>query len=183
MDTIRFRCWRPFSRPPSPHSPDRLLIRLSILLPGLLLLPAVSARPQPTDSAKYSAPAPGEPLCTLDIHVEGFRNDIGDAGGAVYASPAGWPEDTAKSIVHGGFPIQGDQSTETFKIPPGRYGVVVIHDENSNEKLDRNIFGVPKEGFGFANNPKIELSAPSFQTASVTVGCPVTRIAIRLIYK
>jgi uncharacterized protein (DUF2141 family) len=68
-------------------------------------------------------------------------------------------------------------------VPPGRYGVVVIHDENSNMKLDRNFFGIPKEGFGFANNPRVVLSAPSFQAGSVAVKFPTTEIAIRLIYK
>jgi uncharacterized protein (DUF2141 family) len=50
-------------------------------------------------------------------------------------------------------------------------------------KLDRNFFGVPKEGFGFSNNPRVVVSAPSFQAASVAVRCPSTQVDIRLIYK
>lgn len=149
----------------------------------LAMLLAVAAGAQHDTSGKYEDPVPGKPLCALRIHVTGFRNDHGLAGGAVYASPAGWPEDTSKAVVHGGFPISGDQATEVFKIPPGQYGVVAIHDENSNHKLDRNFLDVPKEGFGFANNPRVLLSAPPFQAARVTVGCPVTEIQIRLIYK
>jgi uncharacterized protein (DUF2141 family) len=68
-------------------------------------------------------------------------------------------------------------------VPPGDYGVVVIHDENMNQKLDRNLFGIPKEGFGFANNPKVRLSAPAFQAAKLHVACPVTNTTIHLIYK
>jgi uncharacterized protein (DUF2141 family) len=85
--------------------------------------------------------------------------------------------------VQGGFAIAGRQATETFQVPPGRYGIVVIHDENENQKLDRNFFGIPKEGFGFSNNPRIFFSAPSWQAASTTITCPVTRVEIRLIYK
>lgn len=134
-------------------------------------------------SGHYSAPKAGEPLCTLKIHVTGFRSEKGLAGGAVYRSPDGWPEDTKKSVVHGGFPIEGRQATEIFRVPPGRYAVVAIHDANENHKLDRNFFGIPKEGFGFANNPRVLLSAPSFQAAAVNVSCPVTEIGVKLIYK
>lgn len=119
----------------------------------------------------------------LRIHVTGFRNDKGKAGGVIFASPAGWPEDRSKAVADGGFDIHNRQATEEFKVPPGRYGVAVIHDENANQKLDRNFLGIPKEGFGFANNPRVLLSAPSFQAASTQVGCPVTEIQIRLIYK
>lgn len=158
------------------------LSRLAAMLVTFFLL-TITAWPQDDDVARYSAPAPGKPLCALTIHVTGFRNSRGSAGGIVFASPSGWPEDKSKAVVHGGFPIDGAQATEVFHLPPGRYGVAVIHDENSNHKLDRNILGIPKEGFGFANNPRVLLTAPPFETAGVNVGCPATQIDIRLIYK
>jgi uncharacterized protein (DUF2141 family) len=138
---------------------------------------------QQEDTARYTASAPGKPLCSLQIHVTGFRNEKGHAGGTVFSSSDGWPEATAKAVVHGGFPIEGHQATEIFQVPAGKYGVAVIHDENSNHKLDRNFLGIPKEGFGFANNPKVLLTPPSFETAAVQVSCPVTQIEVRLIYK
>jgi uncharacterized protein (DUF2141 family) len=122
--------------------------------------------------------------CTLVIHATGFRNQKGVAGGTVFTSPNGWPEDNDKSYAHGQFPITGDHATLTFgHLPPGRYAVAVLHDENMNHKLDRNFLHVPKEGFGFANNPRVGLSAPKWEDAAVNVTCPVTEINIRLIYK
>lgn len=53
----------------------------------------LSASPQRDPRGVYSAPADGQPLCTLQIHVTGFRNNEGTAGGVVFASSAGWPED------------------------------------------------------------------------------------------
>jgi uncharacterized protein (DUF2141 family) len=139
---------------------------------------------QQEDTPRYSAAAAnGQPLCTLRIHVTGFRNNKGDAGGTVFASADGWPEQNSKSVVHGPFLIANQQATEEFHLPAGKYAVAVIHDENMNHKLDRNFLGIPKEGFGFANNPKVALSAPSFETAATQVSCPVTEIEIRLIYK
>lgn len=149
---------------------------------GLLLF-AFSAGAQRDEAGSYSAPPNGHPLCTLKIHVTGFRNEKGRAGGTVFATPRGWPEDTTKAVVHGGFPIKNGEVTETFQIPAGTYAIAVIHDENGNHKLDRNLLGIPKEGFGFANNPRVLMSAPSFRTASTRVSCPETRLDIRLIYK
>ena len=51
-------------------------------------------------------------------------------------------------------------------IPPGTYALAVIHDENMNGKLDTNWLGIPKEGYGFSNDAKALLSAPSFSAAS-----------------
>lgn len=132
-----------------------------------------------------SPAAAGSQNCILRIHVDGFRNTRGNLGTVVFKSPAGWPEDLSKSFRHGPAPI--DKATRTavaeWHLPPGTYGVAAIHDENSNHKLDRNIFGIPKEGFGFANNPRVGLSAPPFSAALVHVACPATDITIHLIYK
>lgn len=125
----------------------------------------------------------GSGPCTLLIHVAGFRNTKGRVGGTVFTSPNGWPEDNKKSFAHAAFPIDGNHATLTFHLPAGRYAVAVLHDENSNRKLDRNFLGIPKEGFGFANNPRVALKAPDWQAAAVNVACPATEIDIRLIYK
>lgn len=148
---------------------------LKRVLLGLLLSAALPVCAQSASSG-----------CELRIHVDGFRNTRGNLGTAIFAQPAGWPEDMSRAYRHGPAPI--DPATRTAvavwkDLPQGDYAVVAIHDENSNHKLDRNIFGIPKEGFGFANNPRVVLSAPSFQTARVHVACPATDITIHLQYK
>jgi uncharacterized protein (DUF2141 family) len=141
-----------------------------------------------TDSTQPgSAPPDTAPQsCTLRIHVDGFRNARGNLGTILFRSADGWPEDKDKSFRHGPAPIDKTTSTAVAvwpDLPPGDYGVAVIHDENSNARLDRNLIGVPKEGFGFANNPHVGLSAPPFQKAIVHVTCPSTDTAIHLQYK
>lgn len=153
---------------------------LPVVLAALLLPSSVS--PQATPGA--DAPPPDPNGCTLVVHVTGFRNQKGDAGGVIFASPDGWPENNEKAYQHGPFPITGDHATVTFEhVKPGHYAVAVIHDENMNHKLDRNFLGIPKEGFGFANNPRVAFSAPSWAAAAIDVGCPTTSTDIRLIYK
>lgn len=133
--------------------------------------------------AQQPSPSGG---CTLRIHVDGFRNTRGNLGTILFTSPDGWPEDKTKALHDGPAPI--DRATRTAVavwpgLSAGDYAVAAIHDENSNRKLDRNLIGVPKEGFGFANNPHVGLSAPPFAQALTHVSCPATDITIHLQYK
>jgi uncharacterized protein (DUF2141 family) len=121
--------------------------------------------------------------CKLIVHIDGFRNQKGNAGLTVFASPDGWPENNDKAFMHSGHAFTGDKATTELQLPPGRYAIAALHDENSNHKLDKNMMGWPKEGFGFSNNPKVNLSAPSFDKAAMQVTCPITEITIHLIYK
>jgi uncharacterized protein (DUF2141 family) len=130
-----------------------------------------------------SAQSPTAQSCTLLVHIDGFRNQKGDAGVTVFTSPDGWPENNSKAHTHSGHPFSGNNTTVEVQLPAGRYAIAVLHDENSNHKLDRNMIGWPKEGFGFSNNPKVGLTPPSFDTAAMQVRCPVTETTVHLIYK
>jgi uncharacterized protein (DUF2141 family) len=132
------------------------------------------------------ASAAASSACTLRIHVDGLRNSKGVVGSVIFKSPDGWPEDTTRSFRHGPTPIPARERQVVVvwnNLPPGDYGVAAIHDENSNARLDRNFIGIPKEGFGFANNPHVGLSAPPFAAAVVHVQCPSTETSIHLQYK
>ena len=138
-----------------------------------------------TQAQNPSVPDPSSG-CTLRIQVDGLRNSNGVVGSTIFKAPDGWPEDNSKSFRHGPTPIApGErQATAVWEhMPPGDYAVAAIHDENRNARLDRNFIGIPKEGFGFANNPHVGLSAPPFAAALVHVQCPVTETAIHLQYK
>jgi uncharacterized protein (DUF2141 family) len=124
--------------------------------------------------------------CTLRIHVDGLRNSNGVVGSVLYQSADGWPDDPAKAFRRGPTDIPSGRREATViweHLPRGEFGVAVIHDENRNAKLDRNFFGIPKEGFGFANNPHVALGPPSFDKAIVHMKCPVTEVAIHMQYK
>lgn len=50
----------------------------------------------------------------------------------------------------------------------GTYAISLVHDENSNAKMDMRLF-LPREGFGFSRNPAIGMGAPKFGSASFAV--------------
>ncbi|MCU0325748.1 MAG: DUF2141 domain-containing protein [Spirosomaceae bacterium] len=58
---------------------------------------------------------------------------------------------------------QKEISVDFKNIPEGKYAIAVFLDENDNYKLDRNIFGVPKEKYGFSNNVLPALRPATFE--------------------
>ena len=104
------------------------------------------------------------------IHVKilSIRNSTGAVACALFESPAGFPTEflhSATNIMM--IKIKDTQARCDFEnIPPGRYALAVIHDENMNGKLDTNRLGIPTEGYGFSNDAKALMSAPSFDAAS-----------------
>ena len=63
-----------------------------------------------------------------------------------------------------------DAARIVFKnVAAGTYAVAIVHDENSNNKMDLRIF-IPREGFAFSRNPKIGVGPPKFSSASFAVG-------------
>jgi len=54
-------------------------------------------------------------------------------------------------------------------VSAGSYAVSTFHDKNSDEQLNTNFIGIPKEPFGFSNNPTILFGPPSFEKCLVDV--------------
>lgn len=76
----------------------------------------------------------------------------------------------------------GDVKVIFDNVPAGTYAVSVIHDENENGELDSGLFGIPKEGFGFANDAMGTFGPPSFEKASINIGNKGEIISIAMKY-
>jgi uncharacterized protein (DUF2141 family) len=87
---------------------------------------------------------------------------------ALFESPDGFPVEYLRFATNiTAIKVRDKQARCDFQdIAPGRYALVIAHDENMNGKLDTNWLGVPTEGYGFSNDVKVWLSAPSFSAAS-----------------
>lgn len=48
-------------------------------------------------------------------------------------------------------------------LKPGAYAITIYHDANENGKLDTNFIGLPKERYGFSNNPSTMFGPPSYK--------------------
>ena len=65
---------------------------------------------------------------------------------------------------------------------PGTYAVALYHDENGNKKFDRNLIGIPTEGFGFSNNPGIAFGPPDHAEAAFDIGNDPVELQIKVRY-
>lgn len=74
----------------------------------------------------------------------------------------------------------GTVTTVTFDgVPAGRYALMVIHDENGNGTLDTNLVGMPVEGYGFSNNPRV-MRKPTFEEAAFDVGADALALDVSI---
>jgi len=108
-------------------------------------------------------PCPG-----IHVKILNIRNSTGTVACALFESPDGFPIEYLRSATNiMVIKIRKTQARCDFEdIPPGTYALAVIHDENMDGKLDTNWLGVPTEGYGFSNDAKASLGAPSFSAAS-----------------
>ncbi|WP_077919567.1 DUF2141 domain-containing protein [Spirosoma sp. 209] len=66
-------------------------------------------------------------------------------------------------------------------IPKGEYAVRLYQDVNGDGVANTGMFGMPKEPFGFSNNPSVSFGPPSFQKAKFAVGDAPVALVVRLI--
>jgi uncharacterized protein (DUF2141 family) len=125
-------------------------------------------------------------LCCISAHaaelivrVDGIRAQTGLLRVALVDGPQGW-DGTAAPVKADGAPPRGDAATFVFKdLAPGTYAVMISHDENGNGKLDSNFIGMPTEGYGFSNNPKV-MRKPTWEEARFELAADPTSIDVAL---
>jgi uncharacterized protein (DUF2141 family) len=106
---------------------------------------------------------------SLTITVNGFSSNEGKASIAIYRVSDDFPGEKTQfkgKIVA----IENKKAIVIFEnLPKAKYAAAVYHDKNKNGILDKNMFGVPAEKYGFSNNAREMFSAPSFESASVNL--------------
>jgi uncharacterized protein (DUF2141 family) len=73
-----------------------------------------------------------------------------------------------KAIYRDKINVNGQKELSVvFKnIPKGKYAIAVFLDENDNYKLDKNMFGIPKEKYGFSNNVLPSMRPATFEESA-----------------
>lgn len=102
----------------------------------------------------------------LEVVVKGIKNTKGNIRVGIFKDEKSFLKEARFGKV---VKAQKDEIKVVFELPTGKYAVSVIHDENENDELDSGLFGIPKEGFGFANDAMGTLGPPSFEKASIII--------------
>lgn len=77
--------------------------------------------------------------------------------------------------------VSSGRSIKIDRLAPGTYYLMVLHDENANGKMD-TFLGVPKEGFGFSNNPGLRAGPPRAHHVRFTVSQGDSEQRVKLRY-
>jgi uncharacterized protein (DUF2141 family) len=124
------------------------------------------------------------PQTTVRAEFSDVRNAQGAVACLLFNTDEGFPEavDKAYRVVRA--PIsEGRAVCEFQKVTAGTYAVMAMHDENGNGKMDKNLLGIPIEGYTASNNVRHALLPPSFQEASFNAPSGVvTTIHIHMRY-
>lgn len=137
----------------------------------------------PTFCAPAEAQATG--AATLTVHVTGARNAKGQIRAALFQGAKGFPGDASQAIETQAADIdpQSLSAQIVFKgLHDGVYAVSIFHDENRNQKLDKNLLGIPREGYGASNNPKKKMGPPNFEETKFQLSGQAQSLEIKLIY-
>lgn len=115
---------------------------------------------------------------SLSVDIQNVRKKQGAVYIALFEPGKSFPE--GKPMEGKKIDVTSGSVKTTFTVEPGDYAIAVYHDENGNGKMDKRIFGIPKEPYGFSNNFKPVMSAPKFSDCRFSVGDGGRSISIQL---
>ncbi|AAM72450.1 MAG TPA: DUF2141 domain-containing protein [Chlorobaculum sp.] len=98
----------------------------------------------------------------IEVLIDNVRSTDGIVDVALFSTKKGFPDKSALAIEGRSIPAEKCCKVIFENVPYGAYAISVLHDENGNGKMDKGLFGIPKEGFGTSNNPEIKMGPPSF---------------------
>lgn len=103
---------------------------------------------------------------SLTVIVTNIRSDNGNIRVHLYdiSNQESFPNQSEKANHLKVANIRDGKATVTFdNLRPSTYAFTVHHDENANVKMDRNLLGLPTEGWALSNDVKPLVKLPSFR--------------------
>jgi uncharacterized protein (DUF2141 family) len=121
----------------------------------------------------------GQDQALLRVKILGLRSSRGLVKVGLYRSEESY-KTRRGSFRKAELPIARQGSEWVLEgLPPGEYALMFYHDENGNRRLDKNLFGIPVEAFGFSNNARPRLGPPSYEQIKFEVGSGEQTIEVR----
>ena len=115
--------------------------------------------------------------------ISNLKNDKGVCRACLFNTPASFNGETGQPFQCNAVTVKNKSAQVVFNnVPPGSYALFVFHDANSNNKIDKNFFGIPKEGYGASKNKLPFAGAPAFSENKFDIDNKTTvrlRIKIR----
>ena len=106
----------------------------------------------------------------VKVTITGIENTDGNVEIGIYNNKESFPVYGKEMQGAKVKPIKIGELNYSFEnLPDGTYAIAVWHDENDNQKMDKNLFGAPKENYGFSKNIFGTFGPPDFEEVSFKV--------------
>jgi len=105
-------------------------------------------------------------LSKIIINLNGIKNAKGKINSALYNSSSSFNNPSQSYKKYSLNAVSGNLVITLDSIPSGTYAFGLYHDENGNNEIDKNLLGIPPEGFAFSNNAMGAFGPPSFQPSN-----------------
>lgn len=117
------------------------------------------------------------------VTISNIRSTTGKVNVSLFSTATGFPSSPEKAVAIRSLAIPNNQVMLRFdNVPFGTYAVACHHDESGNGKMDTNLLGIPKEGYGASNNAVGKFSAPKFGEAKFPFDGAVLSVNIKMFY-
>ena len=105
----------------------------------------------------------------IDLTLTGFSNDQGMARIVLMEGIEGYTSERPVTLT-ASVPVNDGIATWSGEVPTGTYAIIAHHDRNANDELDRPVFQLPLEPYGYSNGAWTSLGLPAFEDIAFEVG-------------
>ncbi|OSZ79751.1 hypothetical protein CAP36_00350 [Chitinophagaceae bacterium IBVUCB2] len=103
----------------------------------------------------------------IKVNITNLRSNKGHVLISLFKDGEGYPDKPEKAFKKAKLAIINKNATLLFEgLPAGTYAIAILHDENDDAKMNTNMLGLPKEGYGFSNNVMGAFGPPAYNKAS-----------------
>ena len=109
-------------------------------------------------------PVAAEDTHELTVDLSNPRNKTGQMCVALFRDARGYPDKSEEAVARQCIPMSS--LPWRVKVPAGTYAAAVFHDEDGDGVISKRFLGMPKEGYGFSNDPSAYFGPPTWEKAS-----------------
>ena len=103
----------------------------------------------------------------IKVNITNLKSNKGFVLVSLFKEGVGYPDKPEKAFRKAKLSITANNAAVIFSsLPAGSYAIAILHDENDDQKMNKNILGIPREGYGFSNNATAAFGPPRYSKAS-----------------
>ncbi len=139
-----------------------------------------SAPAAPADNILKATPAKNMKQ-QLTLTIDNLASGTAEVRVGAYGPKNKFP-DPNDQLKEYRFKPKGKKLTATISdLPYGVYALAIYQDVNGDGKIDKNLIGIPTEGYAFSNNFKPTIKAPSFENCQFTYSARKHTVSMTMI--